>query len=301
MRIPRVRRSTLGVLALAAPLALAGCGGSSSGGGQTVNASNTPSKSSGAAALVPAAIKSKGTITVATDASYAPNEFKKPDGSIVGWDVDFAKALGQQMGLKVDVVNVTFANIIPGLKAKRYDLGISSFTDTKEREATVDFVTYYNAGTAFFVPTQGGPNIQSLADLCGHKVAVESGTTQETDAKAQSKKCTQAGKPKVTVQSYPTQTAANLALSSGRAEVSMADSPVADYQVKQSGGKFKLSGQIYGAAPYGIAIPKGTGLAPAVQAGVKALISDGTYMNILNKWGVESGAITTPQINGATS
>ena len=55
---------------------------------------------------------------------------------------------------------------------------------------------------------------------------------------------------------FPTQTAANLALSSGRAQVGMADSPVAAYQVKQSSGAFKLVGQTYGVAPYGIAVPE---------------------------------------------
>ena len=100
---------------------------------------------------------------------------------------------------------------------------------------------------------------------------------------------------------FPDQNAANLALSSGRATVGMADTPVAAYQVKRSEGRFKLSGESYGTAPYGIAIPQGSGLAKAVLAGVKALMADGTYMAILQKWGVETGAIDDPQINGATS
>ena len=77
------------------------------------------------------------------------------------------------LGLKVNVVNATFATIIPGLASGKYDLGISSFTDTKEREKTVDFVTYFVAGTSFYVKSDGGPNVRSLADLCGHTVAVE--------------------------------------------------------------------------------------------------------------------------------
>ena len=102
---------------------------------------------------------------------------------------------------------------------------------------------------------------------------------------------------------FPTQSAANLALSSGRAVISMADSPVAAYQVKQSHGVFKLVGQTYGTAPYGLALPKNTGLAPAVLAAVKALMSNGTYSKILAKWGVQSGALPASQvkINGGTS
>ncbi len=103
------------------------------------------------AALVPAAIKSKGTLTVAADASYAPNEFIGPDGHTVeGMDVDLMQALGGLMGLKVNVVNQTFDSIIPGLLAGKYDVGASSFTDTKAREKQVDFVDYFVAGESFF-------------------------------------------------------------------------------------------------------------------------------------------------------
>jgi polar amino acid transport system substrate-binding protein len=278
---------------------VAACGGGSSGGTAQVTAGASADQK--VVSQVPSSIKSKGTLTVAADASYAPNEFKDSSGNVVGMDADLAQALGRVMGLKVKVVNAGFDTIIPGLAAGRYDLGMSSFTDTKEREKTVDFVTYFSAGTSFFVNASGGPNIASLADLCGHKVAVESGTTQESDAKAQSTKCTKAGKPAVAVQVYNDQNEANLALANGRADVSMADSPVAAYQVKQSSGKFKLSGQPYGTAPYGIAIPKGNGMAPAVLAALKDLVSNGTYMKILQKWGIQAGAITNPVINGAQS
>jgi polar amino acid transport system substrate-binding protein len=216
-------------------------------------------------------------------------------------DADLAQALGQVMGLKVNVVNATFDTIIPGLQSGKYDLGMSSFTDTKAREATVDFVTYFVAGTSFYVKASGGPNIASLADLCGHKVAVEKGTTQQVDATAQAAKCAAAGKPAVSIEIFNDQNAVNLALSSGRADVAMADSPVAAYQVKKSSGTFKLSGQPYGTAPYGIAIPKNNGMAQPVLAAMKTLIANGTYMQILDRWGIQAGAIKTPVINGAIS
>ena len=290
-------------------LALAACGSSNNTTSSSGGAASSPSASAAAAtadpaaqALVPAAIKSKGTLTVAADASYAPDEFIASDGStVVGMDADFAKAIGAVLGLKVQVSNVTFDNIIPGLQANKYDLGMSSFTDTKDREKTVDFVTYFTAGTSFFVKASGGPSIQALGDLCGHKVSVEKGTTEETDAQGQATACTSGGKPALEVQSYPDQSSANLALTSGRADVGMADSPVAAYQVKQSNGVFKLSGPSYGNAPYGIAIPKGNGMAQAILAAIKDLMSNGTYTSILNTWGIQSGAITNPQINGATS
>jgi polar amino acid transport system substrate-binding protein len=289
-----------------AAFGLTACGSSdddssSSSTGTNAAAATTPAASTPTIA-VPDAIKSKGTLTVAADASYAPNEFIGKDGkSVEGADVDLANGIGKALGLKVDVKNAGFDSIIPGLAAKKYDLGMSSFTDTKEREATVDFVTYFSAGTSFYTKASGGTDVTGLDDLCGKTVAVEKGTTQADDSNAQSKKCKAAGKGAVKVSTFPDQNGANLAIQSGRAQIGMADSPVADYQVKQSGGQFKSVGTPYGTAPYGIAIPKGSGLADPVLAAVKAMIADGSYKQILDKWGIEAGAITDPVINGATS
>jgi polar amino acid transport system substrate-binding protein len=251
---------------------------------------------------VPAAVKSKGTLTVAADASYAPNEFIGPDGhTVIGMDADLIKAIGGLMGVKVNVVNATFDSIIPGLAAKKYDVGISSFTDSKEREKTVDFVTYLTAGESFYTKAQGGTTISSIADLCGHTVAVEKGTTELTDAQTQSGKCKKAGKPAVTILPFPDQNGANLAVSTGRAQLGFADSPVAEYQVKKSSGQFKLVGQSFANAPYGIAIPKGSGLDKPILAALQELMKNGQYKAILTHWGVEAGAISNPKINGAIS
>lgn len=293
----RIKLSAAGVIAAAA-LSAAACGGTT-----TTTPSASPSAAvSSIAAKVPASVKSGGTLTVAADATYAPNEFIAPDGhTVIGMDADLARALGQVMGLRVNMVNATFDTIIPGLASGKYDLGMSSFTDTKARQQTVDFVTYLVAGTSFYVKHSASLNIGSLADLCGRSVAVEKGTTQQTDAQSQVAKCRSAGKPAPTVQVFNDQNAVNLALSSGRAQVAMADSPVADYQVKQSNGTFRITGKPYGTAPYGIAIPKNNGMAPVVLAALRHLMANGTYLRILTRWGVQSGAIFTPKINAATS
>ena len=293
----------LGVPALTV-LVLAGCGSSNSTSSTATTTETSGSNSANAAiaAQVPAAIKSKGTLTVAADATYAPNEFIASDGhTVVGMDADLMQALGTVMGLKVKMVNATFDTIIPGLAAGKYDVGASSFTDTKEREKTVDFVDYFSAGISFYAKAGANTGVKTVEDLCGKKVSVEKGTTEEEEAKAQGGKCTKAGKQSVTVLVYPNQNGANLAISSGRAELGMADSPIAAYQVKQSNGVFALVGETYGAAPYGLAIPKGTGMTTPILAALKALIANGTYTQILTKWGVQAGAITTPAINGATS
>jgi polar amino acid transport system substrate-binding protein len=306
LKIPSV--AGLAVLALVVVLA-AGCGGSGKKASSTTTTAATtttastitaPATDSKIAAEVPAKFKSK-TLVVAADATYAPNEFIGSNGKTVeGMDPDLGKALGAVMGVKVKFVNASFDGIIPGLAAGKYDLGMSSFTDTKERQKTVDFVTYFQAGTSFYTKT-GGPTINSLADLCGHSVGVERGTTQADDSTAQNGKCKSAGKAGVKVSVYPDQNAANLSISSGRAQVGMADSPVAAYIVKQSNGQFTLTGKSYNTAPYGIAIPKGNGMAKPILDALKVLMSDGTYKAILTKWGVQAGAITNPKINGAIS
>jgi polar amino acid transport system substrate-binding protein len=256
-----------------------------------------------AAALVPAKIAKKGTVTVAADATYAPNEFIGSNGhTVIGMDADLANAIFPLLGLKANIVNATFSTIIPGLTSGKFDIGMSSFTDTKAREKVVNFVDYFEAGTSFFEKASGGPKVTNLASICGLKVSVETGTTEQSDATGQKAKCAAEHKTPDDVLAYPTQAEANLALSSGRAQVSMADSPVAAYQVKQSNGQFKLVGQSYGVAPYGIAVPKQDGtLDAAILAALKDLVANGKYASILAKWGVSPGADTHPVLNGATS
>jgi polar amino acid transport system substrate-binding protein len=309
-QLPRYAAAATLVTAI---VATAGCGGSSkSSSTSSAAAANSASKvASGGTAVtvdkkiaaeVPAAVKSKGTLVVAADATYAPNEFIAPNGKTVdGMDADLAQALGRTMGLNSKVVNATFDSIIPGLASHKYDVGMSSFTDTKERQKTVDFVTYFSAGTSFYEKAQGGPPVTGLASLCGLTVAVEKGTTQQADSTAQSKKCTAGDKKAVKVLVFPDQNGANLAISSGRAQVGMADSPVAAYEVKKSSGQFKLAGSPYGTAPYGIALPKGNGMTKPMLDALKKLMQDGQYKQILDKWGIQAGAISNPTINGAIS
>jgi polar amino acid transport system substrate-binding protein len=213
------------------------------------------------------------------------------------------KALATVMGLKANVINVTFDSIIPGLAAGKYDMGASSFTDNKLREKTVNFVDYASVGESFYTKTQGGANISSIADICGKTVAVEKGTTEQNDATAQSSKCKKAGEPAVTVLTFPDQNGANLAVSSGKAQLGFADTPPAIYLTKKSGGQFKLVGAQYATAPYGLAIPKGTTLDKAVLAAMKVLVSNGTYAKIFQKWGLKGSEVPVSQvkINGATS
>jgi polar amino acid transport system substrate-binding protein len=304
-------RWTLGTVALAV-LGVGGsaCSSSSSSSSTTTKSGNplptavvpAARQSASLAASVPTAIRNKGTVTIAADATYAPDEFIGPDGhTIVGFDADLAKAVGQVLGLHTQMVNATFATIIPALQSGTYDLSFSSFTDSKDREKVVDMVDYFRSGEAFYVSSGSSVHVNGLSSLCGHTVAVETGTFEESDAKSQATACTQAGKRTVKVLSFSDQNQANLAVSSGRADVGFLDSQVATYAVSVSGGQFKNSGQAFSVAPYGLAIPKGTGMTQPVLGAVNELMHDGIYGKILAKWGIQVGSISTAVVNGATS
>jgi polar amino acid transport system substrate-binding protein len=254
------------------------------------------------AKLVPSAFKGK-TLQVATDATYPPDESMKGT-TMIGFDVDLFKAVATTLGLKETENNVTFDNIIAGISSGRYQIGNSSFTDTKAREKQVNFVDYFQAGEGVYAKNSSTAKFTGLKSFCGTTVAVETGTTEQSDANATAKTCS--ASKKLTVLPFPTQTEANLAVSSGRATFGFVDSQIAGYIASTSAGLFKVVGNAIEVAPYGIATPKtsaGSGLAKAVQAAVKTLIANGTYHAILAKWGVTGGALTSSKIvlNGAIS
>ncbi len=271
-------RATRSVVAALASLAVA-----------TTVAAGTASASS-----VHAPSKYASGIRMAMDASYPPDEFIQ-NGHIVGFDADLGQALGKVMGVKVTMVDATFDTIIPGIVDGKFDIGNSSFTDTKAREGQVAFVDYFRAGEGFYERANSTHSYNGLKALCGHTVAVETGTTEQSDAQTQAKSC------HVSVLSYADQNQANLAVSDGRADLGFADSQVAAYIVHLSHGQFKLTGTPFSTAPYGFIVAKNSGLANPLLAAVKALMADGQYKKILNKWGVEQGSVTAPKINGASS
>ncbi|MFI5532734.1 ABC transporter substrate-binding protein [Kitasatospora sp. NPDC051853] len=306
VRNPRTRLIAAGALVATASLVLTACGSdsSSSGGSASPTASvKAVTADAALAALVPADVKSSGKLVVAADASYAPNEFKDDKGTIVGMDVDLANAIAQKLGLTADVQNSPFTAIIPGIAANKFQLGMSSFTDTKEREQTVDMVTYFTAGTSAAVK-KGNPEKVTADDYCGKKVAVQTGTTQADAIKDTiNPACAKAGKATIPGDGdkFDLQTDVTNALVSGRDQVMLADSPVVDYAIKQTNGQLEKLGGTTDSAPYGIVVAKGSALTKAVHGAVEALIADGTYKSILSKWGVEAGAIDKSVVNGAAS
>lgn len=298
------RACAVGSLAVAVALALAGCASNEETGGSQPTGSptgaadpNAVQKDDALAAQVPDQVAADGKLIVGTDPSYEPNEFKDSGGKIIGFDVDLGVAIGKKLGLTAEFQESKFDNIIPSIGSK-YEVGMSSFTDNKEREKTVDFVTYFSAGTAWAAKDASiDPD-----DVCGKKVAVQTGTVQETDdLPKRTKACTDAGKPKIEVLRYDNQDEATNAVALGRADAMLADLPVVVAATSKVQGLQRV-GENYDTAPYGIAIAKNSGtLKDAILGAVKALVADGTYQAILQRWKVTDGAISDPKINGALS
>lgn len=302
-RTTPLRRAIVGLTAaFAMTFALAACGEESGDGTDTGSGAPAPSAAvdSALAAKVPAEIKSAGKIIIGTDSSYAPSEFLDTDGkTVIGFDVDLFNAVAAKLGLTTDWQSSKFDAIIPGVSSGKYHIGVSSFTVNAERMQQATMVSYFNAGTQW--AAKAGATINP-DDACGKKIAVQVGTVQLDDVTARSKKCTEAGKPAITIDQYQAQSDATNAVVSGKDEAMLADSPVCAYAVKQTNGQLALAGEIYEAAPYGYVLPKAQAdFGDAIKQALAALIADGTYKTILTKWGVEAGGITDPAVNPQVS
>lgn len=284
--------------ALACLLALAGCAKNTEGAapsGGPVSVSAQPNL----AGLLPAPIKAKGSLAAGMDATYAPMEFKDSAGKLVGFDVDLMNATAQRLGLTVNYVDASFDNVIPGVTGAKYDVGVSSFSDNATREKAVDFVDYLTAGTQWGAPA--GTTVDP-EDACGLSVAVQTGSIQETsDLPARNSACTAAGKPGIDILKYDKQDDATSAVVLGKAKAFVADSTITAYAVKQSAGKLQVAGPLYGAAPLGWPLKKGSALAEPLRAALQSLIDDGTYQKISDNWGIKAGTVTQAKVNGAGS
>lgn len=293
------------VVTMAGVLALSGCAKNNeaeqdaSGVSSTSTVAVAPQKVDALAAGVPEDIRKSGKLIVGVTIPYTPNEFKDPQGKIVGFEVDLLNAVAATLGLTTDYRESDFAKIIPSITGGTYNVGMSSFTDTKEREKEVDFVTYFSAGSQW--AQRAGENIDPN-NACGKKVAAMAASTQEIDElPAKSKKCVDGGKPEIKILKFDGQDAVTNAVVLGQADAMSADSPVTAWAIKQSNGKLAAAGEIFDSAPYGWPVKKGSPLAQSLQKAVEHLITTGDYKTIATNWGLEAGVIDKPVINGAIS
>lgn len=315
------RLTAVAALAVAGTLVLTGCGdqtkkdsassGSSSSSTASSGSTAGTGNSAGAAPLfakLPKKYQDAGVIKVGTDASYAPME-QTENGKIVGIDPDLGDALSKQLGVKFEFTNGQFDGLITSLYTGREDAVMSAMSDTKARQQGlddkgkkvgkgVDFVDYYMSGSSLLVHKGNPKGVKTLSDLCGQTVAVQRGTIYETAFKQQKTAC---GSKGLTIESFDTDTEAQTRVKAGGAVADLNDTPVAAYIAQKSNGAFEVAGSPADAGPFGIAVDKSnTQLRDALQQAMQAIIADGTYARVLQKWNANVGAITTVKINGGS-
>jgi polar amino acid transport system substrate-binding protein len=232
---------------------------------------------------------SDGSLDIGSDIAYAPIEFyEEGTQNAVGLDVDIAKAIASELGVKANFINTGFDGLIGALQAKRFDVIMSSMTVTEKRQQEIDFIPYFTAGTGILVQSGNPKNIQSLADLCGKNVAVQLGTIQVDQLNAQNEQCTE----KISITTFDQNPLAVEQLRLGRADAATADYPVAANDARLSEGALEIAGPQFEAAPYGIGLRKdSTALNAALNKALKAIMDNGEYDKILADWNLEAGSI----------
>jgi polar amino acid transport system substrate-binding protein len=249
---------------------------------------------------LPADIKAKGKLTIATDPTDPPFQFFSADNDLIGAEIDLANAVGKILGVKVEFVTSGFSAIIPGVEAGRFDASVSAFASTTARQKIVDFVTYFNSSRAFLYRKGTLPNIKNESDLCGLKVGIPAGTTMATAIVGLSTNCTTAGKAAIAYSLYPDQATTVLAVRSARADLTILSAHVSSWWQQNGNGEFEvLLRPTEGADFNGMVVRKG-GLDKVMQKAVQQLMDDGTFKTIFTKWNIEKLARAKSEINIST-
>ncbi|MBB3665470.1 polar amino acid transport system substrate-binding protein [Prauserella sediminis] len=290
-------------------LSITACSDSSSADGST-----TPEQESditkgveedpAAVKLLPAKTKNDGEITVAMDLSYPPTSFlSEEDKSPIGYNVDIARLLGAKLGLEVEIKDVSFDTIIPGIQGGRYDFTTTNMTPTPERRKVLELVTYWNSGSSLVTPVDNpeGLTFDEPESLCGHTVAVMKGTTQaEQYLPSLQDDCKKAGEAPIDAVVLPNVQEALTQLSSGRMEAVFYDTPSLAWAAKQQPDQFEMQDQQYqketGTDVVTFGLAKNSPLTKAMHAAMQSLIDSDKYKEALGRWGLESGAIPKSEI-----
>jgi polar amino acid transport system substrate-binding protein len=256
---------------------------------------------------LPAAILRRGTVRVGGSDPYPPAAFYAPDGrTFVGFEPDLAAEMGRVLGVRFEFVNVSFSDLLPQLRRHKIDVVMASMTDNAEREQQADFVNYFQAGTAIIVQRGNPQGISALRDLCGKVVAVAEGTVQVDLLRRTQKGCS-AGE-RIDIRSYGDNANALVQLRTGRAAAVLSDYPPAVHLTtdRRTSAHYQLAASTqYEPSPYGIAVAKDqTELRDLLRDALEQVMRSGAYAEVLQRWGVPSGALETATINaggGATA
>lgn len=244
----------------------------------------------------------KGKIVVCDDMPVPPYSMFDAEGNAFGIDPDLAREMGKRLGLQVEVINVVFNTIIPALQSRKCDIIMSAMNVTAERQKVITQIPYAQTGRAFVVRKGNPTGAKTTMDLCGVKVATQTGTVgtdQITGAgdfagKGFNQACAAAGKPDVDMQQYAKGTDVLLAVLSGQADVAFLDSGEIAAYIEEHENEIESAIGIQAPSPQGIGVTfDRPGLTKAIEATLAAIVADGTYDKIFEKYKYPEGAYLT--------
>lgn len=253
-------------------------------------------------ARLPADVRDRGVVRVATDATYPPASSYGEDGrTIVGFEPDLAAALGRVLGVSFEFVVTDFVDTLPALQGGTADVVMSAMTDTVERQARADFVDYFTAGTSIIVQRGNPHGISDLRTLCGKTVAAEEATVQVDLLERAQRSCPDAP---IVVTEFPDNASALVELRTGRAAAVLNDYPPAAELTThpRTSADFQLASTVqYEPGLYGMAVRKDEpALRDALQEALARLVRSGEYAEVLAAWDVSSGAVSRVSVNGGS-
>lgn len=221
-------------------------------------------------------LESTGILRVGTDATYPPFEAVDTEtGKVAGFDIDLVTEICHELRCAPEFVVTPFDGIIAGLSTGKYDLIASSFTITPERSREVLYTDpYYDAGQALAVPLKD-TSTNSIEDLAGRSIGVQLGTTGERRAREI---------PGAKIVSFDNIGAAFIDMENGRLDAVINDLPTTEIIIRQRHSA-RIIGPTLTAERYGFAVRlHDKELLEAVNMALKAIVADGRYDTIHDRW-----------------
>lgn len=230
--------------------------------------------SSGANTSSAADSSAKETLTMVTNAEFPPYEYYEGD-NVVGIDAEIAQLIADKLGMELEIVDVAFESIVPGVQAGKYDMGMAGMTVSEERLESVNFSSSYATGVQVVIVKEDGP-IASLDDISGKMIGVQTNTTGDIYASGDY------GDEYVT--RYDNGALAVEGLKSGKVDCVIIDNEPAKAYVAANEG-LKILDTEYTVEDYAICFAKeNTELQEKVNGALEALIADGSVQKIIDKY-----------------
>ena len=227
-----------------------------------------------------------GVLSIGSELGFEPMNFINAETSTPdGFEIEFARALANELCVDVRFVRTSFDGLLGSLNAGGFDVIIASMTITDERKVRADFIPYIKVGSAILVRSGNPHGVEELEDLCGLTIAVQSGTVQLEMLQDQGRSC---GKP-IDILEFGTHEQTMIDLTVAGSEASMTDFPVAFLAAKDSDGRLQLIEGQFEQEDYGIGVRKSSAqLQEALTQARDNLICSGEYDNILEAWNLEA-------------